>query len=85
MDVGTSLDGVYLEWACSIKRHQLVDVAVPLLDVLNAGRGLALPLVWMMSPFFGPHALDSLEKALDSPDILPSLRDYLIESEVAIP
>ncbi len=83
VDVETPLDEIYLDWACSIKRHRLVDVMLPLLDLLRAGRGVALPLVWMLAPFFGPHTLDPLEKALDNPTVLPALREYLLESEVS--
>jgi hypothetical protein len=83
LDVEVPLDKIYLEWARSVKQHQLVDVTLPLLDLLHVGRGVALPLVWMLAPFFRPHALDPLEKALDHPEILLDLRDYLGKSEAS--
>jgi len=84
LDVEAPLDEIYLEWARSVKRHQLVDVTLPLLNLLYVGRGAALPLVWMLTPFFRPHALERLEEALDHPEILLSLHDYLAKSEASI-
>jgi hypothetical protein len=81
VDAKTPPDGIYLAWARSVKRHGLVGLALLFLDLLHMNRGLALPCVWMLAPFFKAHTLDPLENALVNPEILPSLRDYLVESE----
>lgn len=83
MNAKTPLDGIYLEWAQSVKRHGLEGLALPLLDLLQMNREVALPFVWMLAPFFKAHALDPVEDALVNSEILPYLRDYLIKSEAS--
>ncbi|MGC9399435.1 MAG: hypothetical protein ACP5HM_09895 [Anaerolineae bacterium] len=83
MSANLPLDEMYQRWARTVKRHPLGVWALPLLDLLYALRGVALPLLWISEPFISPHVLAPLEETLAHPEALLRLRDYLGDDEEA--
>ena len=68
-------------WATAIRERGLVDVALPFLNVLQVWGFLGGQMLWMLAPFFG-ESLAPFAEALEEPETLRRLEDYLRAGEV---
>lgn len=68
-------------WATVIRERGLVDVALPVLDVLQVWGFVGGQLLWMLAPFFGER-LAPFAEALEQPETLRYLQDNLRAGEV---
>ena len=69
------------QWATAIRERGLVDVVIPVLDVLQMWGFVGGQLLWMIAPFVGEEKLSPLAEALESPDAWLAFRQYLSEGE----
>ncbi len=65
------------QWAVAIRQRGLADLAIPLLDVLQAWGFVGGQILWMLMPFIGRQTLAPLAEALEDPAMLRSLQSHL--------
>jgi hypothetical protein len=70
-------------WAVALRERGLADLAVPLLDVLQVWGFVGGQFLWMLAPFLGEEAVAPFAEALEQPETLRRLQQYLIEGEAA--
>jgi len=68
-------------WAAAIRNRGLVELVVPLLDVLQVWGFVGGQLLWMLTPFFGERALTPLAEAIEQPETIQQFQQYLSEGE----
>jgi hypothetical protein len=69
------------QWAAAIRERGLADVALPFLNVLQVWGFMGGQMLWMLAPFFG-ESLAPFAEALEQPETLRQLEDYLRAGEV---
>lgn len=65
------------DWAAAIKARGLADLAIPLIDVLKIWGFAVGQLLWMIDPFLAPKSLANYAEALEEPETLQQLQQYL--------
>ena len=69
------------QWAKKIQEHGLTPIAIPLLDVLQIWGFVGAQLWWMLTPFVGRRVSAQFAEALEQPETLQQLKQYLVEGE----
>lgn len=75
------LDKEVLQWARTLRQQGLGDFFIPILDILQVWGFLGSQLLWMFAPFFNNHSLTLIAEALEQPETLQLLQQYLMEGE----
>ena len=70
-----------VHWASVLRERGLVNLAIPLLDVLQVWGFVGSHLLWMLIPFVGGQVTQFAE-ALEHPETLQKLQQILIEGEI---
>lgn len=67
--------------AMTIRERGLVDLVLPLLDVLQVWGFVGGQVLWMVTPFFGERTLAPIAEAIEQPEMIQQFRQYLFEGE----
>jgi hypothetical protein len=65
------------QWAGFLQAHNLVNLAIILLNSAGAWGFVGGQLLWMLTPFFSEPKLKQLAELLENPEAIRELRDYL--------
>ncbi|MBN1874916.1 MAG: hypothetical protein JXA33_11855 [Anaerolineae bacterium] len=79
---GTTIPLEY--WANILKERKLIDMALPLLEILKVWGFVGGQVLWMLTPFLGREKIAPLAQALEEPETLQRLQCYLIEEDMQV-
>ena len=81
METRRPLPAELKRWAHLLQERGLASIAVPVLDVLQLWGFVGGQLLWMLEPFGAKGRFASLAEALEQPETLQLLRQYLAEGD----
>ncbi|MBN1486492.1 MAG: hypothetical protein JW981_02545 [Anaerolineae bacterium] len=81
MTTQSSLPNALKDWADTLRLYKLDWFTIPLLDVMRIWGFVGSQIIWLLEPFLGEQSLTIWAEALEQPETLKALKQYLVEGE----